>query len=234
MQTNRLVTGFLIAHLLCAVIWAHEAKAARRQPQLSVGQTGTVCGTVVAYHCQLPVRTTELALQTPFSEPGVTVAVAPADRNRFGPLFEQQIVLKNLCATGLVERQGKRFTVRIKEPGQLVVQQSAPPSEVTFPAGAVSPCDEGVRLPELLKEVKPEYPGTVNDRRHGVVVLEGVVLATGRVGSIRVLAPLDAELNAAAAQALSGWRFKPGTLHGSPAPVVVTVEMAFSLKGNER
>jgi TonB family protein len=59
------------------------------------------------------------------------------------------------------------------------------------------------------------------------------VLANGTVGEVHVIsapAPRTAGLDAAAIEAVKQWRFTPGLVNGKPAPVIVQVEMTFTLR----
>jgi len=91
----------------------------------------------------------------------------------------------------------------------------------------------GVITPTLILQVKPRY---TNDamRMHiqGTVVVECVVLADGTVGDARIKRSLDAKygLDEEALLAAKQWRFKPGTLNGKPVPVVVSIELMFSVR----
>jgi TonB family protein len=194
-----------------------------------VGNIATLCGTVVAYQCQRPERTSLLALEKSFSASGVSVAIAREDRSKFGTLFEQRHVFLKVCATGPVEKRKNRYVISIKEPGQLRLEGNPLPS-VTFGAETLSACDDGVELPKLVHEVKPEYTQAAwNARIEGVVLLEAVVLTDGQVGDIRLLRSLDPTLglDEQAMKALKSWRFAAGTFQGRPVPVVITVELSF-------
>lgn len=89
----------------------------------------------------------------------------------------------------------------------------------------------GVRMPRLLKEVKPSYP--VSKRGSGIqgmVTLDCIVLADGTVGEVRVARGIDPDLDLEAIRAMRQWRFTPGERDGKPVPVQVSVEMSFTLK----
>jgi TonB family protein len=64
------------------------------------------------------------------------------------------------------------------------------------------------------------------------VQLECVVLPDGSVGDVRVARPLDPTygLDEEAVKAAKRWRFTPGTKDGTPVPVVVTLELTFTLR----
>lgn len=85
--------------------------------------------------------------------------------------------------------------------------------------------------PRLEKEVKPFYSiEALNDRKvAGAVWLEAVVLPDGSVGRVRVTRALDPDLDRAAVATVRRWLFKPGKVHGAADPVLVEVEMTFSI-----
>ncbi len=98
--------------------------------------------------------------------------------------------------------------------------------------GAYKP-GTGVSTPQLLREVKPDY--TVEAMRakvQGVVLLECVVLPDGTVGDTRVVKSLDDVfgLDAQAIKAAKQWKFLPGRRFGEPVPVLVTIELTFTLR----
>jgi TonB family protein len=62
------------------------------------------------------------------------------------------------------------------------------------------------------------------------VELEVVVRADGTVGATRVIRRLHTDLDEAAINAVRRWKFKPGTVHGSPVPMAVTIELTFVLR----
>ena len=87
----------------------------------------------------------------------------------------------------------------------------------------------GVTAPKLLKEVKAEYPPeAMKAGVAGIVKMECVVQTDGTPSDIRVVAPLDPTVDAAAIQALKGWKFSPGQKDGQAVPVLVQVEMSFT------
>jgi protein TonB len=91
----------------------------------------------------------------------------------------------------------------------------------------------GVITPTLILQVKPRYTNdAMRMRIQGTVVVECVVLADGTVGDARIKRSLDAKfgLDEEALLAAKQWRFKPGTLNGKPVPVVVSIELMFSVR----
>ena len=98
--------------------------------------------------------------------------------------------------------------------------------------GAYRP-GNGVETPKLLREVKPQYTAqAMRAKIQGTVLLQCVVLPDGTVGSISVVRSLDSSfgLDQEAVKAARQWQFAPGTRFGQPVPVLVTVEIAFTLR----
>ena len=66
--------------------------------------------------------------------------------------------------------------------------------------------------------------------KEGMVTMDAVVLPDGTVGAIKVTKSLDLDLDQAAAAAACRRQFYPGIKDGEPVPVVIVVEMSFTLK----
>jgi TonB family protein len=91
----------------------------------------------------------------------------------------------------------------------------------------------GVTLPRVVSEVKPRYTAeAMRARIEGTVIMTAVIRTDGTPGDIVVTKSLDAEygLDREAAAALAQWRFEPGRKDEKPVPVLVTIEMHFTLK----
>ena len=231
-MSARRVTALIVMVAGGAVAARDRPKLIEQEAKRQVGQVATLCGMVVAYQCQRPEQPSLFALEKPFSGAGVSVAIAHENRSGFGTLWEQRHVLREVCATGLVEKRKNRYLIHVDEPGQLIVQGN-PASAMPFRTGSVSACDVGVKLPKLLRDVKPEYTqAALAARIEGSVLLEGLVLTDGQVADVRILRSLDSALglDTQAVKALKAWRFSAGTLDGKPVPVVVTFEMSFRLQ----
>lgn len=98
--------------------------------------------------------------------------------------------------------------------------------------GAYRP-GNGVTLPRVLREVKPQYTSdAMRAKVQGVVLLECVVRSDGSVGDVQVIRSLDSTfgLDQEAVKAARQWRFAPGTRLGEPVPVLVTIELTFTLR----
>lgn len=91
----------------------------------------------------------------------------------------------------------------------------------------------GISPPRVVREVKPQYTAdAMRAKVQGVVWLECVVMPDGSVGDVRVTRPLDPVfgLDQEAIKAARQWRFMPGTKQGEPVPVLITIELTFTLR----
>jgi TonB family protein len=91
----------------------------------------------------------------------------------------------------------------------------------------------GIDWPQPVFQVKPQYTAeAMRAKLQGMVTLEVVVRPDGTVGDAKVVRSLDPifGLDQAAIVAVKAWKFKPGMRDGKPIPVLVTVEMSFTLR----
>jgi protein TonB len=87
----------------------------------------------------------------------------------------------------------------------------------------------GMQPPRKIADVAPLYPAIARAARvSGIVILEAVIDARGRVESVRVLRSIPT-LDQAAVDAVRQWRFTPTLLNGEPVPIVMTVTVNFTL-----
>lgn len=99
--------------------------------------------------------------------------------------------------------------------------------------GGVHRPGNGVTLPVVLREVKPQYTAdAMRAKVQGTVLLECVVLPDGTVGQVEIVRSLDSSfgLDQEAVKAAKQWRFRPGTRFGEPVAVLVTIELTFTLR----
>ena len=99
--------------------------------------------------------------------------------------------------------------------------------------GGVYRPGNGVTLPRVLREVRPQYTSdAMRAKVQGTVLLECVVRPDGSVGDVQVVRSLDSTfgLDQEAIKAAKGWRFAPGTRLGEPVPVLITIELTFTLR----
>ncbi|MDZ7637382.1 MAG: energy transducer TonB [Bryobacterales bacterium] len=65
-------------------------------------------------------------------------------------------------------------------------------------------------------------------------MLQAVVNEAGQPTAVNVVRGIRADLDQAAKDALSKWRFQPGTADGKPVESRINVEIAFSLVQDQR
>jgi periplasmic protein TonB len=91
----------------------------------------------------------------------------------------------------------------------------------------------GVTAPVALRRPPPAYTAeAMRARLQGVVVLNCVVRPDGKCSDIRVARSLDMEfgLDQQAIASAREWQFRPGTRMGEPVPVLVTLEIGFTIR----
>lgn len=92
---------------------------------------------------------------------------------------------------------------------------------------------DGVSTPVLVKEVKPDYTAEAKAAGiAGTVRVDAVVREDGAVGEVEITQSLDEVhgLDREAVKAVKQWRFRPGKKDGEPVPVLVEIELTFTLK----
>ena len=103
-----------------------------------------------------------------------------------------------------------------------------------LPAGIGRVCNGAAVKPSVVILEHPAYTrAAIAAKAEGKVFLDAIVLEDGSVGAIRVLySEFDPKLglDQQAATAVKRSRFKPGTVDGRPAPILVTLEMNFTLR----
>ena len=104
-----------------------------------------------------------------------------------------------------------------------------PPEPAIYDQGTI-----GLVLPVALGDrASPAYPAIARMAgREGRVVLLATISERGSVEAIEVLAAPTPELGFvdAAIEAVSSWRYEPGTLHGRAVAVQMTVVVTFDLR----
>jgi periplasmic protein TonB len=91
----------------------------------------------------------------------------------------------------------------------------------------------GVSSPRVLEEKKPSYTAdAMRAKVQGAVWLECIVMEDGTVGHVRVTRSLDSVfgLDQEAIKAARLWKFVPGMREGKPVPVLITIELTFTLR----
>jgi TonB family protein len=93
------------------------------------------------------------------------------------------------------------------------------------PAFSIGP---DVSAPIILYMVHPEYSdGAQNARYTGTVVLDLIVNKTGQARDIRPQRQMPFGLDQKAIEAVSKWRFRPGSRNGHPVAVQSTITVNF-------
>ena len=114
----------------------------------------------------------------------------------------------------------------------LSLHQSPAPPAPALPAG-VYQIGPGVTSPSVKKQVRPRYPkAATKSHIEGTVLVAAVVGTDGLVTSATVIKSLDKKkgLDDEAVKAARLWEFNPGMKDGVPVPVLVTIELTFTLK----
>jgi TonB family protein len=121
-------------------------------------------------------------------------------------------------------------------PGSAPIVESEPEGAQAggnpFLGGAYPTNTPGLVPPEVIRRVQPRYTSdAMRAKIQGVVILQAVVDASGRVGSTRVVESLDPHfgLDHEANIAANQWLFRPATLNGQPVPAVITLTLEFKL-----
>ena len=99
--------------------------------------------------------------------------------------------------------------------------------------GWYRPGTNGVSMPEVIYEKKPEYTvAAVTAKVQGTVEVEALVNADGTVKEVRVVRSVDDRfgLDEQAVAAVRQWRFRPALKDGRPVPVRVLIELTFRLR----
>jgi len=87
-----------------------------------------------------------------------------------------------------------------------------------------------VMAPVVMKRVDPAYTAEARKRGiTGIIILEAVIGRDGLAKKVTVLKPLPYGLDQAAVDAVTQWKFKPGTLEGKPVDVIYTLTVSFNL-----
>jgi periplasmic protein TonB len=89
----------------------------------------------------------------------------------------------------------------------------------------------GVRAPIVIFQPLPAYTEEARKARaEGVVLIQAVIRKDGSVDSFKVLRGLGYGLDESAINTIATkWRFKPGTLNGTPVDVQANIEVSFRL-----
>jgi protein TonB len=130
------------------------------------------------------------------------------------------------AAVGNVSGDDHNLMSTISGVGIAVPLPAPPPPHAAPPVRLHS----GMKAPVKTIDIAPTYPAIARSAHiQGVVILEAVLDAAGRVQSVSVLRSIPL-LDQAAVDAVRQWRFTPALLNGEAVPVVMTVTVNFTLR----
>ena len=96
--------------------------------------------------------------------------------------------------------------------------------------GGVLTLDGDIVAPRPIYDPEPEYSEEARKvKQQGTVILSLIVDAQGRPRNIHIARALGMGLDEKAVEAVSKWKFNPGTKDGKPVAVKINVEVAFRL-----
>ena len=136
------------------------------------------------------------------------------------------------------------FVGDIADPTQSTARPDSPPAvaqqtaEQPWPPEGVYRAGKDVPVPRPSSDSpRPSYMAdALRANVQGLVVLEAIVLPDGSVGEVRVKRSLDQRygLDNEAVATLKKWRFVAGMKDGVAVPVVIEVEMSFTIRTKGR
>jgi TonB family protein len=108
-----------------------------------------------------------------------------------------------------------------------------PPPPPPPPPGAPLRVGGDVREPRKIKSVSPVYPAEARAARiQGIVIIDAIIDGGGNVVNPRILRSIP-QLDQAALDAVSQWKYEPPLLNGVPISVIMTVTVNFTLPSAE-
>ena len=87
-----------------------------------------------------------------------------------------------------------------------------------------------VKTPVVIKRVAPVFPECKPEEISGLVIFDIVIDENGDVLSAEAIEHVKPCVEKGVSAALMQWKFKPGTLHGEPVPVIFTVAVKVGVK----
>lgn len=89
--------------------------------------------------------------------------------------------------------------------------------------------------PHPLSKLSPTYPEKARQQhKEGTVTLGLIVSKDGTVSGVHVIKSVDTDIDQAAIEAVSQWKFEPGTYQGKPVDVEIAVQVNFRLDASVR
>ncbi len=194
---------------------------------------------------KLPAKKAELAAEVRKPEPQPIPEVKPADAPPPPPLdipaktsFDATVSVPGRSMGW--RRRCPRDPAAVAGPARgLEPALARAPGPAWGPAGAAASAAApigpaaGSRTRIVRVEVKPTYTAdAMRAKIQGTVILECVVLEDGTVGQVAITKSLDPVfgLDQEAIKAAKQWKFIPGKRQGQPVPVLVSIELTFTLR----
>jgi TonB family protein len=152
----------------------------------------------------------------------------PSGQNQMGP-FTAKDSDQKLGSLGTFRLQGQRkirfYSNDVAEDPPQTNNGSAPKPD----DGGVYTIGGRVSAPKAIFKPEPEiFPEARRAHWQGDITVSAVVRPEGLLSNIQILdAPPELKLEHQVLQALSAWRFKPGTLDGRAVPVRIKVTINF-------
>jgi len=140
---------------------------------------------------------------------------------------------QRVCFAGRLTRKGTEFALALFEADAMSGVQPGKPLSDQLGPGVYSTCDPDVQLPTVVREVQPNYTAdAIRAHVQGTVWVEVLVDTNGKVAKAWVLRSLDRRtgLDNEAVVAAKRWRFNPATKGSQAVPMVVTIELSFTLR----
>jgi periplasmic protein TonB len=145
------------------------------------------------------------------------------------------LLTQNSTAADGILRTGELSGVSHVEAPTAFAAAENPPTPPAQPVQPVPPARPAVtsgkvEMPKLISSPEPIYPAAARAQSlEGVVVLDALVDATGKVAEVKALSgPML--LRQAAIDALRKWKYQPGQVDGQPTAVHTNVNIRFALR----
>ncbi len=217
--------------LATAAQWKHTSKAV-------TGESRVTMRTVTGLSAALLPDTLSAARCSPRAEMLGSVQMEFSPVGRPIRIDADAVGLPDDCGRALValaritlddvDSDGQPQTLVVPMTPEFVACVAAPEPHVEIRVADESP---DIRSPRLRKEVKPNYTRrAMQEKLEGVTAMDAVVSATGCAKSLRVTRALAPDLDLQAIRAVLQWRFEPATADGRPVPVIVDIELKFTLR----
>ena len=140
-------------------------------------------------------------------------------------------VIMELYASVLEQKGQPDDAVKLrKQSYEIRTTQAKLPSASTQGTVMVYRAGKDVKSPVLKAKVEPEYSAEARAAKYsGTVILKVEIGPDGDTRNVQVTRPLGLGLDEKAEQAVSQWKFQPGTKDGQPVTVAATIEVNFRL-----